>query len=439
MLNYSAMTNYLYKNYVKNGHLYDQFQGVDPLFTLILGNKNSGNRTGVSIDYPLAVGRSTSISSNFASAQQQAKATGTSNTNKRKVVVVPFDKDVYAVGRVKKKPIFATKGGSHAFVKAVDDESKMVIDSLKSRTSADLWRDGTGLIGEANAATTNGTFVLKNYVDLWYYEVGMEFCIAGSTATERTVTHVNRQTKTISFTPTVNVAANAKMYFPADSSTSGAGSFDGVAKIITNSSLSTAYRGVDRSLDPTRLAGWVITDRAKNSSTNPTPILEAVRRAAILMDNFHRRVKGKPSLLPSDLFLGSATWELLAGEYEAKTEMRRMNSNDLKDGVTGFEGLRIIVGGKVVRAWACPSLNPLTGYLLNTDSWGFNWLGSSEKEPVVFDKMTNGTFFKDVDDDDAIEFRMQFHPILWCNAPGMNAKISFTNNASNINSLLTVT
>ena len=421
------MSKYLKTNYVDNGMLYDQFQGADPFLSMVLKKPKSGSKSGTSLTFPIAVGRSTSISSNFHSAQLQAKA-GTS-ANKRQSVVALFDDDVYAVGRVGYKAEFATKDGAGAFVKAVEDESSMVMDSLKSRTSADIWRDGTGVIGQATSAVTTSatTFVLKSYADLYYFEVGMQFCAVGSLDKEHTVTKVNRGTKTITFTPVLGtaVAANGNFYFPANSDTAGAGSYDGVSKIITSTSLGTAYRGIDRSLDPTRLAGWDIDSKNYVLATNPRPILETIRRAAVLMNNFYRSADGKSTNINQDCYLGSAAWEALSDEIDQKTQLRRVNSSELKDGVLGFEGLQIIVSGKTVNVWACPTLNPLQGYLVDLDSWAFNWLGEGDKSPIQFKTMTNGTYFKDVDDDDSIEFRMQFHPILSCFAPGQNASLTF--------------
>ena len=424
-------------NFDNNEWLHNQFQGVDPAWDRILMSSGSGRSYGESITHPIAAGRSTSASSDFKSAQRQAIAGDV--VNKRLKVVTPFDRNVYAVGRVGNKGNFASRESVGAFVKSIDDEVAMVTGSLRSKLSADIWRDGTGAIGASDTNTSNNAtaFILADYTDLWYWEVGMQFVFANSASTIRTVTKVDRNNKTINFTPAVSpaLAKGVKAHYPGATG-QVANTFEGIAAIITNTGLNTVFRGHDRSIDPTRLAGWVINDKAK-SSDNPRPILNTIRRACVKISNFYRSVEGKEVNLPNDVYLGSAAWEALSDEYDQKTQLRRVRSSELKTGYLGFEGIEVGVCGKTITAWSCPALNPLTGYLLDTKGWALNWIGQNDKTPVVLHKFQNGGYFDDVSDDAALEFRMQCHPVLRCLTPAVNARLNFTNSATTIRAYTT--
>ena len=428
MLSYAALNNYLKINYDNNQWLYDQFRGVDPFYDKVVMNAGSGRRSGESVVYPVAVGRTTSVSDVFKAAQDSAKTTDL--TNQRVKFTVPFDKDIFSVGRISKKADYSSRDSMGAYVKAIEDETMQVIGSLKSKISADMWRKGDGVIGELNAqsAGNSGAIVLSSYADLWYWEVGMEFVIPGTYGTRRRVTNVNEKTRTITYTPALssNLAKGVKLYFPA-TTTAGAGTFDGVGSIITSdaTALASPYRGVTRNIHPTRLAGWREVATAKSTS-NPRPITQAIRKAIVKISSFNRNVEGKAGNIPEDVYLSSAAWEALADEYDQRTQMRRTQTEALKRGIQGFTALTVLAGGKDVNVWACPGLHPTTGFVLDTKVWQLNWMGESDKTPVVFQKMTNDTYFRDVEGEPQIEFRIQLHPVLICKAPALNAELDLS-------------
>ena len=435
---YAAMTKYLKTNYINNGHLYSMFAGKSPCLQKILSNSKSGRKTGTSITTPVAVARSQSSGASFSSVGTAALGNSTQEGLKRQSFVVPFSNDIYERGFIDNKARFASKDSAGSFVEAVEDETKMKMDALNSRISKDLWGNGSGALGKV-ASISSGVVTLSSYTDLFYLEVGTFIDIYhGSTRRGTASVYITKRDEaakkiTLSATPT-GTAANDLIYAAGDTP-SAAATFHGVDSWVpsSNPGASDSFFGINRSVDIARLSGWRVTAADYNSSTNPQPILRAIRKTCTLMSSFFRNSPGKDANMPSDIYLGAAAWESLSDEFDSKTELRRVNSKDLKDGVLGFEGLEIIVGGKRVVAWADPAKDPLTAHVLNTGTWFFNWLGS--KDPVSFEEFPGGSFFRTTDDRPDIEFRMQLHPVLRCEAPGLNARIdlSATNIANRIN------
>lgn len=449
MYNYAAATNYLKTNYVDNEFLYDQFRGVDPMWERLLAQRESGQASGESITFPVAVARSAYMGGKYASVHAQAQATNTAV--KREKFVVPFNANVYAKGFVGHKAIYATKDGQGAFVEAIEDETTQVIDSLRSKMSKDVYGDGSAAL--AKVSSVSGTaVVITNHADLWYIEPGMFIDVYNGLAASATrrgsasveVTKVNWVTKTLTLSAAPSgIAADDYIFLQGDgNAAAGINTFIGLKGWIpgTAPGATDSFYGVNRSNYVQRLAGW----RVSALSTSGT-MLETIRRAAVQMSSEWRNAKDKKiDNLPLDCFLHPAAWEVLADEYDDVTAMRRINTNDLATGTKGFTGLQIQVSGKIVNVWACPALNPLEGWLLNMKHWGLKWLGGSAKMPVAFQTMTNGTYFKDVDGGidsggttPGIEFRMQLHPIMFCKSPGSQCYLNLANISTDINAYFT--
>lgn len=442
-INYSAVTKYMFKNYVRNQYMYDQFRGEDPLVGRVLASKESGRSEGVSIDYPVTVGQRGNIGSNFQTVQNQAKEND--HDNQRVTFIVDFKADVHGIGRVKLKPHYATKSGSKSFVKAVEEEYTLSMDRMKSNFSRRVYGEGFGELGKVSAVDAGDKSVTFDSFDaMWDMEVGnyLEFASATgtagvkrattvATAVGRRILKVEENNRKVILDDVANVVANDIAFFAGDSGKAiGSVSVRGLKAWLPNPTSiadNDSFYNVNRSIHRTRLGGHY-----QSASANDT-ILDVIRKGAVRIGKQYRNSKGKESNLgATDVFLGTSAWEALADEYSGVTEMRRINSNDLPTGIQGFDGLEIKVNGRSLWAWACPALADTDGYILNINHWAIRWYGESDQHPVTFRKMTNGTMFKDVDNDDSIEFRIQFHPVLFCKAPGLNCRLNFDNIKSDV-------
>ena len=460
--NFNAMTNYMKTNYVMNSFMYDQFIGIDPFYNMVVEQKKSGQRTGKSKTTPIAAGRSQNTSSSYREAVKASRDTD-GNSVKRLKLEIPYDFDIYAVGDVENKTEYATKDGAGAFVQAIKEETNQIIESMKTKFSSDIWRDGSGVIGKiatGGVDSTKSVLTIANYEDFWLLEPGTNIDIYSSGGVKRntkrlyiakvslkdkTITVANGEDSTDIATVNAAVAATDNIFMrgdkPNDVTNKRYNTFEGVEKWVPSSAPASNdnFYGINRSIYAERLAGFRISAKAYNSGTNPSPIRDTIVRACVIQSNFNRKVMKKSGNLPVDCYLGSAAWEALSTEFQDKTEFRRIKSEEFHKGVTGFNGLEILSAGSTIHIWACPSKNPLVGHLLKLSTWSLNWLGGTKKNPVEFHKYQTGTYFWDVTenvDTPSIMFQIQAHPVLSCEAPGLNIRLDFSQIASRITHFL---
>ena len=434
---YSAVSKLLHRDYIKNSWMYKQLQGADPFLNRILGTSMSGRTNGgSSIEVPVTIGQAHATSSEFDKAQAQAKQAGTQE--QQVVFSFSYDTDSYTLGRVEQKAMYGTRSGALAFAEAADDKLKKTLGGLNENFARRIYSEGFGELGKVSSVSGK-TVTLESKNDVNGIPFGQFLSFASARGTSATVRDVGGATKqygevvevdanagTITFNETLTgVAANDYLFLPGDEQKS-AGQGSAIlglkahlpATLASNDSFGT----VNRNLHRTFLGGNQV------AATSGDSILDVIRKGAVRIGARYRGIPNQvENYAATDIFLGPSAWEALADEYDEVTEMRRMSSEDLKKGVKGFEALAVAVNGKTLYAWCCPALNDLDGFVLNINTWGLKWTGEHEKSPIGLQTMTNGTYFKDVEDAAEVEFRVQFHPILYCAAPGLNCRLDFSN------------
>ena len=468
---YVASTNWLKTKYERNKNSFEDLKYSDPFLYFVTDQKQSGVTTGKSVTTMKSAGLSLNVGDTFKDAQNRAKRTPTAGSpNKRLAEVAKFDTDIFSVGRIELKSTFASKDEAGAFVNELEQEVEETKETLISLTSKNLWSDGSGIIGKVTNAPADisigtgqkqATFKIQSYSDLFYFHYGMSLFFQGLDDSDAKVCYVsevdleNQQVSVVTDTALgANVASartaiqNKNIYynrhktFNASLDAGVGGSFPGVKAIIPSVApgSSDSFRGINRSINPTHLAGWRFSAKAYNKDSNPRPIEESIKRACVMMNQFHRRakkgVKGEAvnSVVPGMVFLASATWQALADEYEDRLTFQKINSESLQKGVSGFTGLEIIAGGKRYVAWSCPGLNNFDAYILDPKAFALKWLGQKDKKfPIQFTEFPYGNYFRAVEDAAEVEFRMQFHPLLICKLPGRCAHINLSNVGDRIN------
>lgn len=442
MLNLKAMTNYLKKEYIDNPDRDSLFTGIDPLLDRLLMSKLSGRKTGSSLEVPIGVGRSRNSATTFAEARKNARTERTAV--KKAVYSIDLSKtNIYEIGLVENKAIFATKDGQGAFVGAVESETNDVMGALRTKLSGDLYGDGSGSIGQIKSLdATKKIITLKSREPLWYLEVGqlLDFYSAKDATGVRRgnakneVIKIDREGLKITMKDALNAnaAADDYIFYAGDGKQNvGVSTILGLPAWLPKTVVANDnFYGINRSID-TRLKGFYV--EAANNGT----VYDTIRKAVVKMSGPWRNAKKeKDANIPRDVYLGSATWEVLADEFDDTMEMRRVNSVDLQKGLKGFTALQILAGGVMLNVWSCPALPPYRGYILHPEKWGLNWYGGGLKNPIDFHTMANGTYFKDAHDGPDIEFRIQVHPVLRCNAVGMQCQLAFDNISSDIDAYL---
>lgn len=325
----------------------------------------------------------------------------------------------------------ATKDDAGAFV----DEAKLNMDTgfrnLSNDLAHDLFSDGTGDRGSISSISS-GVITLTSAAQVVNFEVGMSlvsFSVSGTTATQSTsaavgyVIAVNRTAGTVTVaatqggsaaTPTNWSTTFAHLAIEGDVSFASGGLATALAlKVsglgswfpVTAPTSGDSFWGVDRSKDPTRLAGV----RYDGSSET---IEEALIDAAALV----AREGGEPDMC----FINFASYAALEKSLGAKVMYVDVKHDEAE---IAFAGIKIHAPyGQitVIPDRSCPAQ---VAYLLSMSTLKLRSLG---KVPHVLTYGLEGLEGLRVGNADALEIRLGFYGNLICNAPGWNAVVSLS-------------
>lgn len=380
----------------------------NPFFAMVNKNKSFGGKYKV---IPLKYGnpQSRSASSSEAAAQVSAASTKLVDFNLTRVTD-------YAFGAVQHETLKASRGNSSAFVEALKLETDGIIHALERSIATSLFRSRDGWIGQVNAepseaATTVVT--LKEPEDVVNFEVGQKVNIwsavsGGSqrnfdgSVTGALISAVDRSAGTITINATYNasgtIAANDYIFLAGDRGVRMAGLLDWIPPSAPSS---TAFYGVDRSVDSVRLGGL----RHDGSA-------QTIEEALIDLASKIAREGGKPDTC----FLSFKKYAELEKSLSSKVVYCDVEP---MEGI-GFRGL--VVNGsrgpiKVLPDQNCPNAY---AWMLTLDTWTLHSIG----EPVSLFDEDGKVVLRDAPND-AVNFYAYFYGNLACNAPGWNGILSF--------------
>jgi hypothetical protein len=320
-----------------------------------------------------------------------------------------------------------TKTNAGAFVDAAKLQMDGGFRNLTNNIAFELFSDGSGtrgFIGSATAAGSVYTITLANIQQVVQFEVNMLLVnysyaagvISALSATTGLVTSVNRATGVI----TIQASA-----IDASWTTAGNGlgiSGDIVAGTVNTSSseclaglgawIPTAtppptdsFWGVNRSTDPTRLAGCRFNAQAYTIEEGMTNALA-----------FLNREGGKPDLCIMDF----ASYAALVNALGAKVQYVQVNHDEVE---VAFEGITFQSAYGRVTVLADRSCPPQTAYLLTMNTWKLRSLG---KVPHILTYGMEGLEGLRVGTADALEIRIAYYGNLICSAPGWNCVVQLS-------------
>lgn len=372
-----------------------------PLLAMVPKMEDFG---GKNLPIPIVYGNPQNRSATFSTA-----VAGTSSSQ-LKDFVLTRSKD-YSVAVVDNETLEASKGNANAFMAAATTEMDNAIESCARSLAIALYRNGSGSIGQCNASTTGTSLQLKNANDVTSFEKGMTLVFStadggGSVkAGSVVVSAINRDTGELTVPALSAIASGAGV--AANDYIFAAGDYDlkikGLQAWIPDSApSSTAFFGVDRTSDVTRLAGV----RFDGSSL---PIEEALVKAASRL----AREGGKPD----HCFLN---YEKFA-ELEVALGSKVQYVNNPVTAEIAFRG--ILINGprgpiKVIPDQDCPSDR---AFMLQMDMWKLYSLG---KAPKILD--TDGLKWLRQASDDGVQIRIGYYAQLGCRAPGFNANVKLS-------------
>jgi len=350
------------------------------------------------------------VSASFANAQAQA-ASGSPKFEDFLLTHV----QLFSIAQVDGLAVELAQGNASSFIDAVTAASDSAHNRLTRAVALQLFRSGAGELGQvlaepAELATT--IITLKNKGDASNFDVGQTLVIfaalSGGSArtTDGTLAafpiigvDVSAGTITLddAYDASGTIAANDYIFLQG---TRG-GQIAGLAGWLPSAApTSTAFFGVDRTVDATKLAG-VRHDGSAQS------IEEA------LIDGSYKagKVGGKPEIV----VVSFEQYGALVKSLGAKVQYV-----DLKVGEVGFRAVEIHGPRGTMKVVADMNLTANVAYLLDMKSWKLCTAGKA----IDFIIQDSGNIWLRQPSGDGIEARLAFRGNLACNAPGHNAVVT---------------
>ncbi len=375
-----------------------------PLWAMMKKNKDF---YGKNKPLPIIIGAPQRRSATFATAKAQ-----TSSSLLKDFTLVR--KKDYSFAMVDHETMEASENDKGAFLKALTVEVDGAMNSAANSACVDLFGAGSGVIGRLASTTTiaSTTGILRDTDDIVHFEVGMVLKAAtaftgGSVRTGSvTVTAVDRDNGT--FTTDVNLstgiaAITVNDYLVPD------GDYDLKAKGLAAWLPDTAptggdsFFGVDRSIDPVRLAGVRFDGTALSAEEALIKCASRLYREGSQFDK---------------VFLGTTKYSEL--EISLGSKVQYVNGEAFKRPEIGFQGIRLNVKNRFVDVFCDPWCPNNRGYMLQMNTWSVESL----KEPIRVLAQDGNRMLRS-NDEDSSEVRIGGYKQFGCNAPGWNAVILF--------------
>jgi len=398
----------------------------NPFLALVPKNESPDGFAGKYIPVPLEYGTPQGRSHSFANAQSQQTATAL-------VSFFVYVIEDYQLVTITNLLMEQTKSNAGAFVDAAKLQMDGGFRNLTNNIAFELFGSGTATRGSTTAASTQagvtvgGTVLpLSNAQQIVAFEVGMLLVASatdgGAPSTDTVqITSVNRATGVVSGTASAaTLSANwaigtgsAFLTVSGDLPSTGASStasyqaLSGLAAWIPTASpsISDNFWGVNRSADPTRLAGLRYNAQSYTIEEGMTNALA-----------FLNREGGKPDLCIMDF----ASYAALVNALGAKVQYVQVNHDEVE---VAFEGITFQSAYGRVTVLADRSCPPQTAYLLTMATWKLRSLG---KVPHILTYGMEGLEGLRVGNADALEIRIGYYGNLICSAPGWNCVVQLS-------------
>lgn len=375
---------------------------------------------------PLEYGTPQGASHTFANAQNQQTATS---------LVSFFVSRIsdYQIVTITNELMESTKTDAAAFVDAAKLQMDGGFRTITNRIAFELMGDGTCTRGltlstsTQSGTTASGTVLpLSNIQQIVNFEVGMLLVASSSrggapSSDTVLVTRVNRATGVVTGTASAaSLSANwaigsggAYLSVSGDIAASGStttASFLGLCGIgawipSADPSPSENFWGVDRSVDPTRLAGL----RYDASSFT---IEEGITNALAFMS--------REGAKPDTIFIDFASYAALVNSLGAKVQYVQLKHDEVE---VAFEGIKFQSAYGPVNVVADRNVPAQTAFILTMNTWK---LRATARVPHILTYGLEGLEGLRVGSADALEIRIGYYGNLVCSAPGWNLRASLS-------------
>ncbi len=309
----------------------------------------------------------------------------------------------YQICQLDSESIEASENDKGALIAALDTELESGFNNISRSLATALYGTGSGSIGRVGSFTST-TVTLKNIDDVAKFEVGMQLVASSAdttgsrnSAAAMDITAVDRDLGVLTVDTTLIAALANDDYLQIEGDWNL--KVTGLPGWIPRAAPSaTAFFGLDRTPDVTRLAGL----RIDCSGLNP-------EEAVVTVLSKQSREGGRPSHMMTnhkdfrgiEISIGSKV------EYEMASV-----------GNIGFTGIKVIGPKGVAVVHADQDCDSGLLYSLQMNTWK---LYSLKKAPRIFDR--DGNKLSRVYNADSWEARIGYFAQLGCTAPGYNANV----------------
>jgi hypothetical protein len=412
------------KDYMKN-----IVYAKNPWLAMVPKNESPDGFAGKYIPVPLEYANPAGRAHTFANAQNQQTASSV-------ISYFVYAIQDYQLVTITNLLMEQTKSNAGAFV----DEASRTLDNgfrnISNNMAFELFSGGTasrGIIGSVvqSGSTSSGTvtITLQNAQTVVQFEVGMTLQASatdggaalvgsGSNIFAVQLTSVNRNTgvlvgNIVQDTWSSTWSAGNYLQILGDIGSAGAGTIagllglSGMAAWIPNSDPSSSdnFWGVNRSADPTRLAGL-------RFNASPQSIVEGITNALA----FGNREGAAFDLIIMDF----VSYSTLVNELGAKVQYVMLEHDEVE---VAFEAIHFHSAYGKIPVLADRSCPAQTAYCLTVDTWKLRTLG---KAPHILTYGMEGLEGLRVGTADALEIRIAYYGNLICSAPGYNMVVQLS-------------
>ena len=322
----------------------------------------------------------------------------------------------YQLWQLQNEVIEASSRDVGAIMRVLQNKGDAALLNLSRNLAAMLYGNGGGARGEIAAITAGGVVTLANSSDIVFFERDMMLQAKADDGTGAgairagtdTIASVDRSAGTFTLTGAAvpagwvvgdfmfqqgdiaNVVTGLKGWLPTVAPVAG-----------------DAFFGLDRSVDPTRLAG-------SRFNGIGLPIEEALKRISTLIVRNGGR--------PDTVFLNPIDYERLELSLEGRARFETMTTQvgGKRSASIGFDSMLITTTAGKANVFADVNCPQGTGYMLQMDTWKFHHLKGC---PHMITQGAGSGGGRMVNDSDRVEFRSVYRGNLACVAPGYNGVV----------------
>jgi hypothetical protein len=390
--------------YFKDNTLEDLMMRENPLLAMLPKSEQGGGEYRVvPMRYVLAQGRSATFANaqtySLGSQRKQFQLTWVSN---------------YQVAGIDGNVIDDAAGNKTLVIDHIKSETDAALANMTDDIASNVFRNHGGARGQV-ASISTVTVTLSNPEDVVNFEVGME--VQGDTTDgtsgsvhsgSATITAIDRDAGTLTtdsnWTSQISsLAANDYLFAYGDFGLKARGLASWLPSTAPTSG--DSFLGVDRSVDPVRLAGVRYTGTGMSLETAIVQGCARVRRW---------KKNGRINLA----VLNPLNWAKLAISLEGK-RISTVKSQDTK-GVFSFDAIMVATPTGDVPVISDPNCQASVCWLLNTDTWCVE----SVNGPLVRLLDEDGLPFLRQATSDGYELRVKSRWNMYTTDPGANARVA---------------